>query len=259
VPVGGPGQLAAGDLVTAIEPKIPPVIGEVISGSRAAKAGLQGGDSIAAIGGAPIGDWSDLLERVSASAGVDQRFEVVRAGKRLTFTIRPESTSVKDAVTKQPQMVGRIGVGPANPPTVRESMPLGRSLSVAVVQTWRTGGLIVDIVRKLFTREVALNQLGGPIAITRASVEAAKNGLEDLLRLIAMLSVNVAVLNLLPIPILDGGQIVLNIAEVAKGAPFSIRTREYILRVGLVLILMIFVLSTFNDLKALLSRFFAHA
>lgn len=259
VPVGGAGQLSASDLVAAIDMKLPPVIGDVVPGSPAARAGLQAEDSVVAIGGAPIRDWSDLLERVSASAGVEQRFEIVRAGKVLPFTIRPESTSVKDPLTRQPRLVGRIGAVAASPATMREPMTVGRSLAVATEQTWRTGGLIVDVVRKLITREVPLNQLGGPIAITRASVEAAKNGLEDLLRLIAMLSVNVAVLNLLPIPILDGGQILLNVAEAAKGGPFSIRTREYILRVGLVLILMIFVLSTFNDLKALLSRVFTHA
>ena len=258
VPVGGAGQPTGADLLAAIDVKLPPVIGDVIPETPAAKAGLQAGDSIATIGGAPINDWSDLLERVSASAGVDLRFEVVRAGKVLPFTLRPESTSVKDAVTKQPRVVGRIGAVNASV-TAREPMPFGRSLSVAVEETWGVGGRIVDVVHRLITREVPLNQLGGPIAISRASVAAARNGFEDLLGLIAMLSVNVAVLNLLPIPILDGGQILLNIAEAVKGAPFSLRTREYILRVGLVLILMIFVLSTFNDLKALLSRFFAHA
>jgi regulator of sigma E protease len=258
VPVGGAGQLTGNDLVAAIDVELPPVIGDVLPETPAAKAGLQAGDSIATIGGAPINDWSDLLDHVSASAGVDLRFEVVRAGKLLPFTLRPESTSVKDPVTKQPHIVGRIGAVNASV-SAREPMAFGRSLSVAVEQTWGVGGRIVDVVHRLITREVPLNQLGGPIAISRASVAAARNGFEDLLGLIAMLSVNVAVLNLLPIPILDGGQILLNIAEAAKGTPFSMRTREYILRVGLVLILMIFVLSTFNDLKALLSRVFGHA
>jgi regulator of sigma E protease len=258
VPVGGAGQLTGNDLVAAIDVELPPVIGDVLPETPAARAGLQAGDSIATIGGAPINDWSDLLDHVSASAGVDLRFEVVRAGKLLPFTLRPESTSVKDPITRQPHVVGRIGAVNASV-TAREPMAFGRSLSVAVEQTWGVGGRIVDVVHRLITREVPLNQLGGPIAISRASVAAARNGFEDLLGLIAMLSVNVAVLNLLPIPILDGGQILLNIAEAAKGTPFSMRTREYILRVGLVLILMIFVLSTFNDLKALLSRVFAHA
>jgi regulator of sigma E protease len=258
VPVGGAGQLTGNDLIAAIDVKLPPVIGDVLPETPAAKAGLQAGDSIATIGGAPINDWSDLLDHVSASAGVDLRFEVVRAGKLLPFTLRPESTSVKDPITRQPHVVGRIGAVNASV-TAREPMAFGRSLTVAVEQTWGVGGRIVDVVHRLITREVPLNQLGGPIAISRASVAAARNGFEDLLGLIAMLSVNVAVLNLLPIPILDGGQILLNIAEAAKGTPFSMRTREYILRIGLVLILMIFVLSTFNDLKALLSRVFAHA
>jgi regulator of sigma E protease len=85
-------------------------------------------------------------------------------------------------------------------------------------------------------------------------VQAAQSGLESLFLLIALLSVNVAILNLLPIPILDGGQILLNVAEAAKGSPFSARTREYILRFGLVAILLIFALSTFNVVKDSLTR-----
>ena len=115
-------------------------------------------------------------------------------------------------------------------------------------------------VDELVTREVSVRQLGGPIAITRASVAAAQSGMESLFLLIAILSVNVAVLNLLPIPILDGGQILINIAESVKGSPFSSRTREYILRFGLAAILLIFAMSTFNDvsneIKNIVARLF---
>jgi regulator of sigma E protease len=140
VPVGGAGRLTATDLLSAIDPQLPPTIGEVVSGTPAAKAGLQAGDSIASIGGTPIHEWSDLLDRVSASPGVEQQFEIVRAGKVLPFTIRPESTTVKDPLTKESRLVGRIGAVMPNPPTTREPMSLGRSLSVAVAQTWSTGG-----------------------------------------------------------------------------------------------------------------------
>jgi regulator of sigma E protease len=99
-----------------------------------------------------------------------------------------------------------------------------------------------------------VDQLGGPIAITRASVQAARSGMENLWYLIALLSVNVAVLNLLPIPILDGGQILINILETARGTPFTLRTREYILRGGLFFILILFAFVMFNDVKALLIR-----
>jgi regulator of sigma E protease len=256
VAVGRSGQPSATDVARAIDVRLPPVIGDVVPGTPAARAGLRGGDSVASIGGAPLRGWSDLLERVSASPGSDLQFDIIRGGQHLPMTLKPESTTVRDPVTGKSRTVGRIGAYNASIST-REPMPLGRAVSFAFEQTAATGLQIVDVVRGLITRQISLNQLGGPIAITRASVAAAKSGLETLLGLIAMLSVNVAVLNLLPIPILDGGQILINIAEAAKGQPFSMRTREYILRVGLVVILMIFVLSTFNDLKALLGRLFA--
>jgi regulator of sigma E protease len=142
--------------------------------------------------------------------------------------------------------VGKIGAAAADP-TTREPIGLVDAVKGGARSTWLTGTKIVGTVRGLITREVSVRQLGGPIAITRASVTAAQSGLESLFFLIALLSVNVAVLNLLPIPILDGGQILINVAESVKGSPFSTRTREYILRFGLVAILLIFVVSTFND------------
>ena len=103
---------------------------------------------------------------------------------------------------------------------------------------------------------MSVKQLGGPIAITRASVAAARNGLADLFYLIALLSINVAVLNLLPIPILDGGQILINVLESAKGSPFSVRTREYILRFGLVAIALLFAIVMYNDTRAGFAKLF---
>ncbi|HEX9563235.1 MAG TPA: site-2 protease family protein, partial [Gemmatimonadaceae bacterium] len=107
------------------------------------------------------------------------------------------------------------------------------------------------VVGGLVSGQVSMSQLGGPITIVRASVEASRSGVETLFSLIAFLSINVAILNLLPIPILDGGQILLNLAEAAKGSAFTARTREYILRAGLVAIALLFALVMFNDLKAL--------
>jgi len=112
------------------------------------------------------------------------------------------------------------------------------------------------VVQGLLTREISVRQLGGPIAITQASVTAARGGLEQLFYLIAFLSINVAVLNLLPIPILDGGQILINVLESVNGSPFSLRTREYILRFGLLAIALLFALVMFNDLQAAATRLF---
>jgi regulator of sigma E protease len=255
IPVNSGSAPSSSDVAGSLDFFIPPVIGDVLPNSPAVRAGLRAGDSVVTIGSEPIVRWSELQERVGASAGKDVSFDVIRGGKHLSLTLRPESTLVRDPVSKEMRSVGKIGAVGADV-TAREPMSIGRSLTAAGRQTWGTATKIVDVVHGLLTGGVSPKQLGGPIAITRASVAAAQSGLESLFMLIALLSVNVAVLNLLPIPILDGGQILLNVVEAAKGSPFSSRTREYILRFGLVAILLIFALSTFNDVKDGLSRLF---
>jgi regulator of sigma E protease len=249
VPLGAAGGPTADDLIGALDFYMPPVIGDVASGSPASRAGLQSGDSVVAIAGSPITSSSQLQEKVTAAAGVPLPFTVRRDGRTVALTIKPESSTVKNPETGASELAGRIGITFADV-TSRRPMGLASSVRTGAEQTWRVATSIVDVVHGLITREVSVRTLGGPIAITRASVAAAQSGLETLLTLIALLSVNVAVLNLLPIPILDGGQILINVAESVKGSPFTARTREYILRFGLVAILLIFVMTTFNDVVA---------
>jgi regulator of sigma E protease len=246
VQMGTAGAPTARDILGALDFFVPPVIGDVLPGSPAKRGGLRAGDTIVTIAQQPVRSWSQLQERVTPSAGADLPFEVRRGGRVIGFTVRPESTSQKDPVTGATRMVGKIGAAAADP-TTREPIGLVEAVRGGARATWMTGTKIVGTVRGLMTREISVRQLGGPIAITRASVAAAQSGMESLFYLIALLSVNVAILNLLPIPILDGGQILINVAESVKGGPFSTRTREYILRFGLVAILLIFVVSTFND------------
>ena len=249
VPVGGTGQPPAADVGAAIDFYMPAVLGDLLPGGAGIRGGLRSGDSIVTIDHQPVTSWAQLQERVTPSAGRDLPFEVRRKGKLLTFTVKPEATPQKDPVTKVMGSVGKIGVTPADF-TSRQPLAMGDAVREGARQTWLTATKIVDVVRGLLTREVSVRQLGGPIAITRASVAAAQSGFESLFLLIAILSINVAVLNLLPIPILDGGQILINVAESVKGSPFSSKTREYILRVGLVAILLIFAMSTFNDVAS---------
>ncbi len=246
IPVGTPGTPTSQQIIGAVDFFIAPVIGDVLPGSPAKRAGLQVGDSIVTIANLPVQSWSQLQERVTPSAGSDLPFQVRRGRALLSLTIRPESASQKDPATGTMHAVGKIGAAAADP-TTRQPIGIADAIVAGARGTWITAGKIVGTVKGLLTREVSVRQLGGPIAITRASVAAAQSGLESLFFLIALLSVNVAVLNLLPIPILDGGQILINVAESVKGSPFSARTRENILRFGLVAILLIFVMSTFND------------
>ena len=231
----------------------PPVVDTVLEGRPAALAGLQRGDSIVAIDGSPVTEWQQLIDRVSASPGRTIALEVVRDGSRRTMSVRPEEREVQNELTGRKVRLGRVGAGPVRR-FAREQIPFADAVVIGSDSTWKQASGIVDLVRGIFAGDVSTSQLGGPIAIAQVSVQAARYGLETLFGLIALLSINVAVLNMLPVPILDGGQILLNVLEAAKGSAFSERTREYILRVGLVAIALLFVLVMFNDLKGIVQR-----
>jgi regulator of sigma E protease len=192
---------------------------------------------------------------VSAAPGRDVELDVARGADRLRLRVRPESTQREDPTTGRARTVGMIGAAARNV-TKREPVGIGEAVVAGWRATWFDAKRIVMVVKGLITREISVRQLGGPIAITQASVSAARGGLEQLFYLIAFLSINVAVLNMLPIPILDGGQILINVVESAKGRPFSLRTREYILRFGLLAIALLFALVMFNDLQSAATRLF---
>jgi regulator of sigma E protease len=221
------------------------VVDSVLAGKPAALAGLQRGDSIVAIGGTPVTRWEELTDRVRSSPGQALEFEVMRGGTRQTLQVTP--AMVVDTVdeTGRTEQVGQVGVLPKRH---REPISIVEAASAGWTATWRMAGMVGGVVGDLVTGQRSVAELGGPIAIAKSSVEAARGGVEVLFYLIALLSVNVAVLNLLPIPLLDGGQILLNLLEAAKGSAFSARTKEYILRAGLVAIALLFALVMFNDL-----------
>jgi len=233
----------------------PAVMDSVVAGKPAERAGFQRGDSITAINGVGVGSWSDLLARVSASPGQLLRFDVVRGAGRVTLVVTPEPQVVANVLTGKAERVGRIGAGPVNR-FIRHPVSLGESVRSGWRATWQMGGAVIGVLGGLVQGTVSVKTLGGPIAIVGASVDAAKSGVESLFALIAFLSINLAVLNLLPIPILDGGQILITMAEGVKGRPFSDRTRDGLMKIGIALIAALFLVVMFNDLKALALRIF---
>jgi regulator of sigma E protease len=235
-------------------PYRPAVVDSVVAGRPAAAAGMLAGDSIVSVGGEPVRRWTEVTERIVQSPGKPLSIEVVRGGQRLTLQITPELVPDTNLITGQPEMVAKIGAATGTR-VERDRLTIGESLSAGWNATVSMGADVIRVVKGLVTGQVSMRQLGGPIQIARTSVEAARSGPEALLLLIAFLSINVAILNLLPIPILDGGQILLNVAESIKGSAFSARTREYILRAGLVAIALLFALVMFNDIKGLLGLF----
>jgi regulator of sigma E protease len=233
---------------------VPTVIDTVVVGKPAALAGLQRGDSVVTIDGVPVKTWTELVAKVSADTGRETKFEVARGAQRLTFGVTPEVVDVQDPTTGVVKRIGKIGAGSLGPDNignraVRSSMSLGESFSAGWYATGAMGRSVIDVLGGLFRGTVSVKTLGGPIAIARTSVAAARTGLESLFTLIAFLSINLAVLNLLPVPILDGGQVLITIAEGVKGSAFTDRTRENFMRVGLVAIGALFLVVMFNDVK----------
>ncbi len=232
-----------------------PVADSVLVGKPAALAGMLRGDSVTALNGTPITRWDEVFRTVSGSAGRPLTFTVMRGGAPIELVITPELQEVQ-ATTGETQQVGRIGVMAGAVSPVGEPVTIGQAFVGGWNATWQMADVVLGILKNLFSGEVSITQLGGPVEIARASIAAAQEGAFALWGLIALLSINLAILNLLPIPLLDGGQIVLQVAESIWRRPFPPMVREWYARLGLATIGLLFLTVTFNDLKRLLMGFF---
>ena len=232
---------------------VPAVIDSVVPGAPAAVAGLTGGDRIVGINGRPIRAWDEVLDEVAPVTTGSLRVEIQRGDTRFMKVITPQTAEIDDPVTGAKKTVGRIGIQ-VRASTVNEPLSFVGAMSAGGVATWRMAASVASVLGGLASGQVSAKNLGGPIQIARTSVQAAKRGAETLWSLIAFLSLNIAILNLVPIPVLDGGQILLVLAERVKGSAFSGRVREGFARVGVLAVLALIVLVTFNDLRNLFTK-----
>ncbi len=230
-------------------PYRPAVIDSVVTGAPAALAGLAAGDRIVAIDGKAVKTWGEVLDRVAPVTAGTLRFEVERQGERISRSITPNIVDIDDPATGAKRRVGRVGIQ-VRDTVAHEDVGLVDAVASGGRATWGMATSVVDVLTGLFSGQVSAKNLGGPIAIARTSVQAARNGAETLWSLIAFLSLNIAILNLVPIPVLDGGQILLVLAEAVKGSAFSGRAREAFARVGVLAVLALILLVTFNDLRS---------
>ncbi len=231
-------------------PYVSTVTDSVVPDRPAALAGLRAGDSVVAIDGVPLRSWDSLVTKISSSANKEIVLDVRRRGEAVRIPVTPALDTATDFNTGKFEHVGRIGVLPKQ---LSRSVGIGEAITQGWGLTWGMAGSVIEALRGLATRKVAPSELGGPIMIATASVQAARSGLENLMVLVSLISVNLAVFNLLPIPILDGGQILVQVLEAIKGRAFSVRTRDYILRAGLFAVLLLFALVTYNDLRRLVA------
>lgn len=236
-------------------PVLQPVIGAVTADGPAAKAGIMPGDRIDKINGVPVSSWEDMVERIGASAGKPMDIEV--SGKRdggqpeIFHVAVTAEKSTRPTIFGEEETAWLIGVRAANA-VITTPAPFWEAALDGASQTWAMVALTWQSFVKLAQRVVPLDQVGGPIMIAKMVSEQAHHGIAGLLALTALISVNLGILNLLPIPVLDGGQIVFCLYEMLFRRPLPVKAQEYATRVGFALLIGLMLLATFNDVWRLL-------
>jgi regulator of sigma E protease len=226
-----------------------PVVTSVIPDMPAMAGGLQEGDRIVAIENEPIHTWSQMTKIVQGSAYQPLEFRVDRHGALITLTVTPEPfETTEDGL---PVEIGKIGITGPGRTVVRADSPL-TALFHGLRATWGWSELTVVGIYKILTGEISSKNLGGPIMIASVSGQAAENGMSNVAFLVAILSINLGILNLLPIPILDGGHLFFFACEAILRRPLGERQREFAQQVGMVLLFSIMIFAFFNDIQRLL-------
>jgi regulator of sigma E protease len=226
-------------------------IGHVLPGQVAQQAGLRSGDRIVAVDGAPVAEWEQLAKTIHDSPGRPLRLAVEREGQRLEVEVTPRATRQQTAAGEEE--IGLIGIGPGPESQYRTLNPVS-ALAAGVKKTLDITVLTVQGFVKLVQAKISPKTIGGPILIAQMTGEVAQRGLLELFSFTALLSINLAILNLLPIPILDGGHLLFAGIEWIRGKPVSLRKREIAQQVGLVLLVGLMVFAFYNDIFRLLGR-----
>ena len=228
---------------------VPPVIGQVVAGGPGAKAGVMSGDTLVVLGGRPIAQWREAVDVIEAHPDEDLSMTVGRTGGRTDLVAHTLTETVKDSTGER--KVGRLWLR-SDVPERHEPLSFGLALAQGAKQTVSASTTVVRVVRGMFSGRVSTREVGGPIAIGIAAGQAAQLGFVAFLAFMATISVNLAVLNLLPIPVLDGGQFVFLLGEAVLRRPLSAKLRERLTMVGLFLLLLLMILAFSNDIgKAL--------
>jgi regulator of sigma E protease len=221
----------------------------VQAGSAAEKAGFQSGDVIKSIDGSSIGSFSDMQRIVGIKAGEQLAFSIKRGDSTVELKATPEMKEVKDSFGN----VHRLGVlgitrATAAGEVTTERVGPAAAFVLGVKETWFVVDRTLAYIGGVFTGREAADQIGGPMRIAQISGQVATIGLTALIHLAAVLSISIGLLNLFPVPLLDGGHLLFYVVEAVRGRPLSERAQEYGFRIGLGLVLMLMVFATYNDI-----------
>jgi len=232
-------------------PEVTTKVGEIVPGKPAARAGLVAGDKITAVNGRPVATWDQFAEIIAKGKVAPTRITVERGGKTFDSTMVPESRTYKtllgDVVTTP--VIGVVAAGETFTPerTVVEAIEGGS------LQCWKVVRLTYLSLVRIVERAIPLDTIGGPIMIVQIAGQQAAAGGVNFLAFVALLSINLGILNLLPVPVLDGGHLAFYLIELVLGRPVGKRTREVAQQVGLFLLVSLMVLAFYNDIARIVT------
>ena len=233
-------------------PKLEAVIGLVVDDSPAKRAGFKKNDKVIAVNKNAIGDWLDFVDVISSRPAEVLQVEVLRDGQSQLLQVIPEKT-IRNGKT-----IGRLGVGyqagKGYPDDMRVTHGYGviEAIPHALSRTWDFSVLTLKMMAKIFTGELSVKNLSGPVSIAQYAGYSASAGMARFLDFLAIVSISLGILNLLPIPILDGGHLTYYIIEVVRRKPVSEEVQEFASRIGMVLLLSLMVVALYNDITRVL-------
>jgi regulator of sigma E protease len=229
------------------------IVGQVEAGSVAESARILVGDRVLAVDDREIADWEELVAAIRASAARALKLSVLREGKTMDITVVPQ---VQDESGRQ---VGRLGIGVRDDPQARARLfvrvrldPIA-ALAKASRQTWETSVFTLRMIGRMFLGELSLKNISGPVTIADYAGQSAQLGIDHYLKFLALISISLGVLNLLPIPVLDGGHLLYYLLEAIKGGSLPERAMEIGQRIGLGLLVLLMAIAFFNDINRLIS------
>ena len=228
-------------------PYIPATIGDTVSGDPADQAGLKSGDTVTALEGQPVMSWDDLAEKIHQRAGQPTRLEVKRGSETLPITVTPKKGKIPGPDGKEVE-AGLVGIRPGGTTLMVRSNPLTATWEGVVWAGDVTAKTAIGLY-KWASRQIPSNSIGGPIQIATMAGEQARQGISSLALFTAVISVNLFLLNLLPVPMLDGGHLLFFACEAVLGRPLSVRKREVAQQVGFALLMLLMVFAFYNDFK----------
>jgi len=227
------------------QPFTPANVGQVVPGSAAERGGIKVGDTIVNIDGRPIERFEDVQQIVGLDPGEAMTITVRRDGQLVTLHVTPSRTETSDRFGNH-HVIGFLGIGRSGVEYIRRNP--ASAVAQAVDETWNLSSGTLQAIWQIVIGTRASDELGGPLRIAQMSGEVAQGGFVPLLWFMAVLSINLGLINLFPVPVLDGGHLLFYAAEAIRGKPLGQRAQEYGFRIGLALVLTLMVFATWNDL-----------